>query len=237
MAGFLKKAREFAFGVCLGNTLLLYVSNFSAILKYSLINLLLLYLCHLSLSNTLMSIRNIIYLSLTILLSIPLASGNNAATPSQYDSPALAVGLMPRTPQQIAAFYEARGFSKPMIQKLKQQCFFTVWIHNKGSQVIWLDLSQWSIQNTDGVVARRDRHYWQSVWEEMQIPLAHQSTFRWTLLPEILDFQPDEREGGNIVLPRNDNPLQIQATFMTQADKSGTSITVSFTNIQCANDP
>ena len=223
--------------ICLEYTLLLYVSNFSASLKPHNHQLVAAILCHPSISNTLMSIRNIIYSLLTILLSISFASGSNAATPPQYDSPALAVGLMPRTPQQIAAFYEARGFSKPMIQKLKQQCFFTVWIQNKSSQVIWLDLSQWRFRNTDGVVARRDRHYWQAIWDEMQIPLAHQSTFRWTLLPKILDFQPDEREGGNIVLPRHDEPLQIQATFMTQADKSGTPITLNFTNIQCANDP
>jgi hypothetical protein len=144
---------------------------------------------------------------------------------------------MPRPPQQIAAFYEARGFSKLMVEKLKQQCFITVWLHNKSSHVIWLELSQWHFSNTGGVVERRDRHYWKAVWNEMQILLAHQSTFRWTLLPEILDFQPDEREGGNIILPRNDRPIQVRATFPTRADKSGTPITVSFNNIQCAKDP
>lgn len=183
-----------------------------------------------------MYLRNITYLSLTILLWITSTSGSNATTPSEYNSPELVVGLVPRTPQQIAAFYEARGFSKPMLQTLKQQCFITVWIHNKSTRVIWLDLSQWRFSNADGTVARRDRHYWKAVWDEMKIPLAHQSTFRWTLLPESLDFQPEEREGGNIVLPRNDKPLQIQAIFMTQANKSGTPITVNFNNIQCAND-
>ena len=184
-----------------------------------------------------MSLHKLIYLSLAIFLSITLACGSNAATAPQYDSPELAVGLMPRTPQQIAAFYEARGFNKPMIEKLKQQCFITVWVHNKSSQVIWLDMAQWRFSNTDGVVTRFDRYYWKTVWSEMQIPLAHQSTFRWTLLPETLNFQPDEREGGNIILPRDDKPIQIQASFPTRADKSGTPIKVNFNNIQCAKDP
>ena len=112
------------------------------------------------LSQTIMSLRNIIFSLLTILLSLTSQPGSYAAIPPQYDSPELALGLMPRTPQQIAAFYEARGFSEQMIQKLKQQCFITVWIHNKSSQVIWLDLSRWRFNNADGVVARRDRHYW-----------------------------------------------------------------------------
>jgi len=184
-----------------------------------------------------MSLRNIIYLLLPIHLSLTPASWSNAATPLQYDSLELAVGLIPRTPQQIAAFYEARGFNTSMVEKLKQQCFITVWIHNKSSQVIWLDLVQWRFSNSDGVIERRDRHHWQAVWNEMQIPLAHQSIFRWTLLPEILDFQPDEREGGNIILPRDDKPIQIQASFPTRADKSGTPIKVNFNNIQCAKDP
>jgi len=71
----------------------------------------------------------------------------------------------------------------------------------------------------------------------MQIPLEHQSTFRWTLLPEILDFQPEEREGGNIILPRSDQPMQIHASFPTRADKSGDPLTVIFNNIKCAKDP
>ena len=184
-----------------------------------------------------MSLRNLIFPLLAILLSISLTSRSDAAPPPLYDSPELEVGLMPRPPQQIAAFYEARGFGKPMIEKLKQQCFITVWVHNKSSHVIWLELPQWRFSNTNGVFERRDRHYWKAVWNKMQIPLAHQSTFRWTLLPEILDFQPGEREGGNIILPRDNRPIQIQATFPTRTDKSGTPIMVSFNNIQCAKDP
>ena len=88
-----------------------------------------------------------------------------------------------------------------------------------------------------GAVTRLDRHYWKDVWRRMKIPLAHQSTFRWTLLPETLDFQPEEREGGNIVLPRSDKPMQIQARFPTRADKSGNPITVVFNNIKCTEEP
>ena len=184
-----------------------------------------------------MSLRHLIYPSLAIILSISLTTRSNAANFPLYDSPELEVGLMPRPPQQIAAFYEARGFSKQMVEILKQQCFITVWVHNKSSHIIWLELPQWRFRNAQDVIERRDRYYWKSIWNKMQIPLAHQSTFRWTLLPETLDFQPGEREGGNIILPRDNRPIQIQATFPTQRDKSGTPITVSFNNIQCANDP
>ena len=177
-----------------------------------------------------------IYLLLTLLLITFPVVGLNAAEPPHYDSSQLSIGFKPRTPQQIAAFYEARGFSKPMIDKLKQQCFITTLIHNKSSHVIWLDLSQWQFSNATGAIERRNRRYWKTVWNEMQIPLAHQSTFRWTLLPETLDFRPDEREGGNLILPRDDQPIQIEAIFPTQADKSGIPITIKFSPLRCAKD-
>jgi hypothetical protein len=55
----------------------------------------------------------------------------------------------------------------------------------------------------------------------MNIPLARQSTFRLTLLPETLDFQPDEQEGGNIILPPTRAPILLQADFVTGSDKRG----------------
>lgn len=178
-----------------------------------------------------------IFLCSFFLLSVFVQARLEAAEPVEYHTPELTIGFLPRTPQQIAAFYEARGFNKPMIDKLKQQCFITVWVHNKSSNIIWLDLSQWQFSNQTGEIERRDRRYWKTVWNEMQIPLAHQSTFRWTLLPEILDFQPDEREGGNIILPRDNNAIEIQATFPTQADKSGTPIIIKSGSLHCAQDP
>lgn len=196
-----------------------------------------LYLPILEIYKTLMQTRTILLQSIAGLLSLFLAAPGGADTLPHYDSPELAVGLMPRTPQQIAAFYEARGFSKPMVERLKQQCFITVWVHNKSQNIIWLDLARWKFSTPTSNVTRRDRHYWKAIWSEMQIPLAHQSTFRWTLLPEILDFQPEEREGGNIILPRSDEPMQIHASFPTRADKSGVPLTVIFNNIECAKDP
>lgn len=184
-----------------------------------------------------MQAKNIILYTMAILLTLFIAASGHTAGIADYDSSELAVGLIPRPPQQIAAFYEARGFSKPMVDRLKQQCFITVWVHNKSQKVIWLDLSLWQFANSSGAITRRDRNFWKAEWSKSQIPLAHQSTFRWTLLPEILDFRPEEREGGNIVLPRSEHPMQIHARFPTKADKSGFPIDVVFNNIKCAQDP
>lgn len=177
--------------------------------------------------------EGISYLPILLLLVV---QATQAADEPRYDSDKLTVHLSPRTPRQIAAFYAARGFGEAMVDKLRQQCFITVFIKNKSQQIIWLDLTQWQFHNRNGAVQRLDRNYWKAVWQRMQIPLAHQSTFRWTLLPEQLDFRPDEREGGNIILPRDKQPLTIQASFATGEDKSGKPISITLKNIHCAED-
>jgi len=153
-----------------------------------------------------------------------------------YQSEKLTVRLVPRTPQQIAAFYIARGFTEQMVDVLRRQCFITISIKNTSQQIIWLDLSNWQFRNSDGDIQRLDRKYWFARWKDMRIPLAHQSIFRWTLLPEQLDFRPGEREGGNIILPRDNKAISIQARFATGADKNGSPILVKLDNIRCAED-
>lgn len=179
--------------------------------------------------------RNCISLRATLLASAlwpALAAGEIS-----FDSDRLTVTLTPRTPQQMSAFYEARGFGREMIDPLSAQCFITVLIKNKSRDIVWLDLDHWRFGNADGAVVRRDRAYWRKQWEASQVPLAHRSTFRWTLLPEQLDFRPGEHEGGNIILPRTGKPMTITARFDTGADRSGEPVLVEFGQVECAENP
>lgn len=176
-------------------------------------------------------------LALWIISPLLISSLATAADALSYKSKPLDVQLAPRTPQQMAAFYEARGFSHEMIDSLNEHCFITVSIHNKSVDVIWLDLNEWQFRNADGVVPREDRTYWHERWTRMQIPLAHQSTFRWTLLPEQLDYRPGEYEGGNITLPRLGKPMTITAQFYPDEQRNGTPIVVRFDSVQCAENP
>ena len=155
----------------------------------------------------------------------------------EWNSPQLLIRLEPRTPEQMAAFYEARGFGRAMIDVLRAQCYITVLIENRSEGILWLDLAQWRFTNADGEVSRPDRNYWKERWQTMGIPLAHQSTFRWTLLPERLDFRPGEREGGNIVLPRLGKPLRIHARFERGEDRDGQPIDVTVDAVTCAENP
>jgi hypothetical protein len=146
------------------------------------------------------------------------------------------IEFMPRTPNQMSAFYEARGFPTAMIDLLSKQCFITIRIHNTGQQTLWLDLDNWQFSTSGKPLERFHRNHWKPVWADMAIPLAKQSTFRWTLLPEQLDYQPDEQEGGNIILPRVNTHIKLEARFASGADQQGPVITYRNDKLQCAYD-
>lgn len=153
-----------------------------------------------------------------------------------FESQQLKLRIKARTPHQMAAFYEARGFPAAMIKKLNDVCFFTISIKNRTHGILWHDLSSWNFISAGKNIQRFDREYWKSTWQNMQIPMASQSTFRWTLMPEYLDFRPQESEGGNITLPRGPLNYNIEAVFKTGADQTGPLIKVKLTDIRCTDD-
>ena len=163
----------------------------------------------------------------------PIPTLLEASENSQFDSPNLRIRLSPRTAQQIAAFYEARGFGQTMLTEIKKYCFITVYIRNKGKHILWHDLNNWHFTANGKILQRIKRDQFKKLWETMNIPLAHQSIFRWTLLPEQLDFQPNEGEGGNIVLPWTNKGITIQAVFNSRERNSGKPISVKLDDISC----
>ena len=158
------------------------------------------------------------------------------AEPVPGQPEALKVRLQPRSPEQMTAFYEARGFPVAMLKPLAKTCYITVGIRNNSDDTVWLDLSLWQFSAGDKPLHRYHRREWLQRWQTMGMPLRFQSTFRWTLIPELLDYQPGEEEGGNIILQRTNKPIHITAVFPTGQDKSGNPVKLTFDNIRCAED-
>jgi len=148
----------------------------------------------------------------------------------------ITIDFTPRTADQMGSFYEARGFPVAMRNILKQQCFITVGILNTSDKKIWLNLSDWTFSSAGKIIKREHRDYWRSRWQEMAMPLSKQSTFRWTLIPEKLDYLPGEHEGGNIVLPFTKGYISVTATFATGDKQQGKPITITSDKLFCAED-
>ncbi len=173
---------------------------------------------------------------LNIIPILVVIANMQVVQPVIIQTPELDVELTPRTPNQMGSFYEARGFPKNMLDVLKKQCYITIGIRNKSDRKIWLELSNWTFSAAGKPIKREHRDYWKKRWQDMGMPLNKQSTFRWTLIPETLDYLPGEHEGGNIVLPFTDKAISITATFATGKDKQGKKITITTDKLFCAED-
>ncbi len=139
-----------------------------------------------------------------------------------------------RSPDQIAAFYEARGFPRNAIEALTQTCFVTVGFHNRSGDVVWLELSRWRFVDEHGrEVKRRDRAYWNALWEKLGVPMANRATFGWTQLPEVRDLRPSEPVGGNVALLPPSGHFRLEARFATGARKQGKDIVVILDDLSC----
>ena len=158
------------------------------------------------------------------------AAASQAAAPLQLK-------LSPRTPDQVAAFYEARGFPDAALEHIRAACFITVGLRNKTDNVVWLELVRWRVRSASGAVQRITREDWSRAWQEAGVPAAQQATFGWTLLPEQRDLRPDEPVGGNLTLVRTEAPFTLEAIFKTGADRRGGEIQLRYENLQCAKDP
>lgn len=156
--------------------------------------------------------------------------------PIVMQTPELEVDLRPRTPNQMSSFYESRDFPKVMIDTLRAQCFISVRIQNNSNKKIWLEQDNWKFSVNGKTLTRETRDYWKTHWQQLDMPLSKQSTFRWTLLPESLDYLPGEHEGGNIVLPFVKGAISLTATFATGEDKQGEKITLTTDMLFCAED-
>ena len=167
---------------------------------------------------------------------VPALSSAETPPPPSVESDGLYMLVRLNTPDQMAAFYEARGFPRGAIEHLRRTCFVMTHIENRGKDVIWLELKNWRFLSGRGEVRPLDRNYWNTVWDEIAMPPASRSTFGWTLLPEERDLQPDEPAGGNVILPGVDGPFTLQADFLTGKDRRAGLIRVRFENLRCAGD-
>ncbi|MGD2138659.1 MAG: hypothetical protein PVF08_10415 [Gammaproteobacteria bacterium] len=141
--------------------------------------------------------------------------------------------LIPRTPDQMAAFYEARGFPPAAIGKIRATCFVTAHIENHSQRIIWLEPHTWKFSSKGQPLQRLDRNYWETQWDAIGLRQANRSTFGWTQLPAERDLQPDEPVGGNVVFPGTAGSFTIEAYFPTGKDRRGKPIAVRFENVSC----
>ena len=184
---------------------------------------------------------SIAWLRLPVLLASCLISMAAFGVDKPYPGPFieredLLVVLRQQAPEQIAAFYEARGFPREAIERIKATCFVTVHIENRSHDVIWLDTAEWTFTSKGKPLERLDRNYWDSQWDNIKLRQASRSTFGWTQLPDVRDLQPDEPVGGNLVFPGSTDRFDMTLKLPTGANRRGKLITLEFRDVECPKE-
>lgn len=158
---------------------------------------------------------------------------------AKYEDDDIMLRIVERTPENISAFYEGREFSKRAIGEILNSCYFTVIVHNKTQNTLWLELDNWQFfggKDFKQPIKRIKRNYWKKRWDIINLKQAHRSTFGWTLMPESRDLRVDEGVGGSITLPQQAKPFKVIAKFATSPDKTGSVKTVKIHGAQCVKD-
>jgi len=155
----------------------------------------------------------------------------------EYREQGLVMSLTPRSPDQLYAFYSARGFADDALHQITRHCFLTVDIRNERRDVVWLELDEWRFSDRHGrAQARMPRAKWNALWEQLKLEPAQRATFGWTQLPEQRDLHPGEPVGGNVTLAPSHSAFTVEARFRTGADKRGPLLRVRFDNVNCRLD-
>lgn len=154
-----------------------------------------------------------------------------------YADDTVKIRIVLRTADQLSAFYIGRGFNQAAIDEILATCFVTPIVQNKTFEALWLVLDDWRFSRGDTDIPRLGRDYWPAHWEAAGLPQAQQSTFGWTLLPEVRDLRHDEGAGGSVVIPKQDQPFTLTMHFHTGADKQGPVKTVIFEDLTCTPPP
>ncbi len=165
---------------------------------------------------------------------LPAASGAQSGPDGRYEGQGIVMSVSARTPEQISAFYEARGFPRAAIEALQGTCFVTVGIQNRREDIVWLEPARWQFLDAAGqAIERLPRAHWERRFKKLGVSPANRATFGWTQLPESRDLRPAEPVGGNVTLPPVRGTFTLVARFATGADRRGPEITARFDKLTC----
>ena len=152
---------------------------------------------------------------------------------NRYEDDDIAFRVVPRPPDNIIAFYQGRGFPARAIEEIKKTCYVTFLMRNRSDTIIWLDLDNWRFSSEDPGFKRLKRPFWKEKWKALDLPLSHQATFGWSLLPEVRDLQVDEGVGGSVTFTFTDKPIVVEARLKLGKNKDKGEKILRFDDVRC----
>ena len=115
------------------------------------------------------------------------------------DQDGLHLELRQIEPDRARAFFAARGFPKPLVERLARACPFQTVVRNQGPAPITLDRHQWRL---DGDRPLRLKDDWLTWLRTRGAPGAALIAFRWGTFPTRQTFAPGDYNWGLTLFDR-----------------------------------
>lgn len=171
------------------------------------------------------------------LLSAQVGVVPSAAASGRAQVDGLEFSVEARTPEQLTAFYTARGLPANAVDEIARHCVLTVIMRNRRKDVVWLIPARWRFVDANGRALKRiTRPQWQQAWQRLKVPAAARNTFGWTQIPERRDLQPDEPVGGNMALAMPQAAFTLFAEFPVGAVDAKRALRVQVPNLRCGGE-
>lgn len=117
----------------------------------------------------------------------------------RLDDRGFRVELVQLQPDQVRAFYIARGFTSEQAEPLARTCLMQLVIENgqpQGQAAIAVPLAQWRIATSEGLQPLRLKESWEPLWQRLNVAAPAQLAFQWALFPNEQAFHPGDRNWG-----------------------------------------
>jgi hypothetical protein len=143
------------------------------------------------------------------------------------------VQLLQLLPDQIRAFFLARGFEGEEVERIARACVFQTIFRNDGDRPVEYDLEDWSLLNRGERRPLRTRERWDAEWQTHPIDEPARIALRWALLPTVQGFEPGDYNWGmtSFGLPPGE-PLDLRIVVRI----AGEQITAQIPSVVCAAD-
>lgn len=105
----------------------------------------------------------------------------------------------PLTPEQVSAFYIARGFSASAIAPYAQACVLSFEFRNDSRSSLRFRLADWQTGEGIGFHSLVD---WDATWEKHGVSAAARTAFRWSQFPPEQEFEAGDWIMGMAALAR-----------------------------------
>lgn len=112
----------------------------------------------------------------------------------------MSIRFVQRLPDQMRAFFLARGFSANDAEHIATSCAFQTVLTNTSHKSVPsplnFDLRDWVVNHESKKSGMKAREDWSKEWDAKKISMSSKLAFKWALVPTQMEYRPNDYNWG-----------------------------------------